>query len=76
MRSTSGWRERGIRPKDVGQILMRGDIDGNVVPGRNSGEWKCLVVGELHWTRREAGVATVVVRKDRLIIVTVEWMDP
>jgi hypothetical protein len=55
---------------------MRGDIDGNVVPGRKSGEWKCLVVGKLDWTPREAGVATVVVRKDRLIIVTVEWMDP
>jgi len=68
--------ERGIRPKDVRQILMRGDIDGDVVPGRKSGEWKCLVVGKLDWTPREAGVATVVVRKDRLLIVTVEWMDP
>jgi len=65
--------ERGIRPKDVRQILMRGDIDGD---GRKSGEWKRLVVGKLDWTPREAGVATVVVRKDRLIIVTVEWTDP
>ena len=46
------------------------------MPGSKSGEWKCLVVGKLDWTPHEAGVAAVVVRNDRLIIVTVEWMDP
>ena len=45
-------------------------------PGRNATEWRCLVVGRLDWTPREAGVATIIVRKDHLMIITVEWMDP
>jgi hypothetical protein len=31
-----------------------------------------LVVGPLEWSSREAVVVTVVVRRDRLIVVTVE----
>jgi hypothetical protein len=67
--------ERGIRPGDVQQVLRQGDIDGGIAPRTNATEWKCLVVGRLNWTPREAGVATIVVRKDYLIVVTVEWMD-
>ena len=69
-------QERGIGFDDVLEVLGRGDISGNIMPGKKPGEWKCLVVAPLEWTPREAGVATVVVRKDRLIIITVEWMDP
>jgi hypothetical protein len=68
--------ERGIGVDDVLQVLGRGDILGKITPGKKSGEWKCLVVGSLEWTPREAGVATVVVRKDRVVVITVEWMDP
>ncbi len=68
--------ERGFRPGDVRQVLLRGDIEGAITPGRKTGEWRCLVVGTLNWTSREAGVATVVVRTDHLMVVTVEWMDP
>ncbi len=68
--------ERGIELDDALEVFRLGDIDGKIVPGKKPGEWKCLVVGKLRWTPREAGVATVVVRRDRLIIVTVEWMDP
>jgi hypothetical protein len=68
--------ERGIGMNDVLQVLTRGDIVGDIMTGKRADERKCLVVGRLGWTSREAGVATVVVRKDRLIIVTVEWMDP
>jgi hypothetical protein len=67
--------ERGIRPGDVQRVLRQGDIDGDITSGRNATEWRCLVVGRLDWTPREAGVATIIVRKDYLIIVTVEWMD-
>lgn len=67
--------ERGIEQGDVLNILRLGDIEGKVVPGKRKGEWKCLVRGRLMWASRDAGVATVVVRKDRLIIVTTEWMD-
>ena len=68
--------ERGIELHDVIEVLRLGDIEGEIVPGKKAGEWRCLVVGKLRWTSREAGIATVVVRKDRLIVVTVEWMDP
>jgi hypothetical protein len=68
--------ERGIGLGDVRQVLLRGDIEGRIAPGRKAGEWRCLVVGRLDWTPREAGVATVVVRHDRLVVLTVEWMDP
>jgi hypothetical protein len=69
-------KERGFEIDDVYEVLARGDIPGAIEPGRELGEWKCLVVGRLHWTSRETGVATVVVRKERLVIITVEWMDP
>lgn len=68
--------ERGFDVSDVIELLRKGDIDGPVRAGRNPGEWRCLVVGRLAWSPREAGVATVVVREERLIIATVEWMDP
>ena len=68
--------ERGIEVADVLAIFRLGDIDGPITAGNKPGEWKCLVVGRLSWTSREAGVATVVVRKDRLIVVTTEWIDP
>ena len=67
---------RGIDLDDVLAIFRLGDIEGRIDPGRQPGEWRCLVVGRLPWTSREAGVATVVVRHDRLIVVTTEWMDP
>ena len=67
--------ERDIGFSDVHEILRRGNIEGAITPGRRAGEWRCLVVGKLDWTTREAGVATIVVRRDHLVIVTVEWMD-
>jgi hypothetical protein len=67
--------ERGIELADVLSILRLGDIEGDIEPGKKPGEWKCLVRGRLEWASRDAGVATVVVKKDRLIIITTEWMD-
>ena len=61
---------------DVGKLLRTGEIEGEVKPGANSGEWSCLVTGKFSLDGREAGVATIVVREERLIIKTVEWMDP
>jgi hypothetical protein len=68
--------ERGFEIDDVYEVLARGDIPGTIEPGKELGEWKCLVVGRLEWTSREAGVATVVIRRERLVVITVEWMDP
>lgn len=67
---------RGIELDDVMAVLRLGDIEGPINAGKGPDEWRCLVRGRLDWTAREAGVATVVVRRDRLIIITVEWMDP
>jgi hypothetical protein len=67
--------ERGISFDDVLEIFRLGDIEGTIEPGKRTDEWKCLVRGRLNWSGRDAGVATVVVRKDRLIVVTTEWMD-
>jgi hypothetical protein len=68
--------ERGIDVGDAREILRLGEIDGPVERGSEPGEWKCTVVGKLRWTTREAGVVTVVIRDERLLIITVEWMDP
>lgn len=68
--------ERGIDFFDVEGVLRNGEIDGEITPGRRAGEWKCLVVGRAELDARDMGVATVVVRKQRLIIKTVEWIDP
>lgn len=67
--------DRGIEVGDVLDILRLGDIEGAIKTGAKPGEWRCLVRGRLEWAGRDAGIATVVVRKDRLIIVTTEWMD-
>lgn len=68
--------ERGIRPRDAMSVLRIGDIEGDIVAGRKPGEWRCLIRGPLDWSSREIGVVTVVIAKRRLLIVTVEWMDP
>jgi hypothetical protein len=68
--------DRDIDADDVLHIFALGDISGAIEPGKRPGEWRCLVVSNLPWTSREAGVVTVVVRNERIIIVTVEWIDP
>jgi hypothetical protein len=69
-----GQRNLGIT--DALEILRLGDIDGDIKLGKNPGEWRCVVIGNLRWTSREAGVVTVVIRDTRLLVATVEWMDP
>lgn len=68
--------ERDFDAEDVLKIMALGDIDGPIIAGKRNGEWKCRVIGSLPWTSREAGVVTVVVREERLIFVTVRWIDP
>ena len=67
---------RDIDADDARKVLTIGDIQGDIVPGKNAGEWRCRVVGPLPWTSREAGVVTVVIREAKLLIVTVKWIDP
>ncbi len=68
--------ERGIELSDVLEVFAKGEIEGSITPGKRANEWRCLVVGGLPWTSRDAGVVAVVVRDERLIVITVEWMDP
>ena len=57
-------------------VLRLGTIDGPVQAGNRPGEWQCLVVAKVAPGSRDVGVATVVVQQQRLIIKTVEWIDP
>ena len=40
--------ERGFDFDDIAKIIELGDIDGEIVPGRREGEWRCRVIGKLN----------------------------
>ena len=50
-------------------------IDGAIVAGKKSGEWKCKVIRKAERSARWIGVVTVVIRDERLFVLTVEWED-
>ena len=52
--------ERNLDIFDALEVIRLGDIDGAIVPGKKSREWRCVVVGRLRWTTREAGVVSFV----------------
>lgn len=68
--------ERGFDFTDVETILRVGEISGGITPGESGGEWQCLVIGKPELNARDAGVAIVVDRARRIIVKTVEWIDP
>jgi hypothetical protein len=67
--------ERDIDIHDIRDVLCFGEIEGAIVPGVNPGEWKCKVTARPDQTSRRLGVVTVVIRNERLFLVTVEWED-
>jgi hypothetical protein len=67
--------ERAIDIQDALAVLRQGIIKGDVVPGKGAGEWKCKVVDKLDDTFRWLGVVTVVIKNERLFVLTVEWED-
>ncbi len=67
--------ERGIDMPDALKVLREGMIKGNIVPGNDPGEWKCKVADKAEGSSRSIGVVVVVIRQQRLRIVTVEWED-
>jgi hypothetical protein len=67
--------ERGFDVLDVKHVLKKGRIVGEIERGAKTGEWKAKVVGWLDGTTRNMGVVVVVVREQRLLIVTTEWED-
>jgi hypothetical protein len=57
------------------EVLRLGEIEGPIEPGVNPGEWKCKVTAKPDKSSRRLGVAVVVVRDERLFLLTVEWED-
>lgn len=66
--------ERSISDLDALRVLRTGTISGNISPGKYPGEWKCKVVAPIKG-RREVGVVTLLIRKRKLRVKTVEWED-
>jgi hypothetical protein len=69
--------ERGFDQEEVKRIVMKGRGAGPISAGRKRGDWECKIVSPLLDTSRAAGVITCVNqrKRNRLIIVTVEWED-
>jgi hypothetical protein len=67
--------ERDIDMDDALAVLRQGMIRGEITPGTNPGEWKCKVVDKPDDWHREIGVVAVVVKNQRILIITVEWED-
>jgi hypothetical protein len=67
--------DRGLDFDDLETILRKGIIREKIRPGKNLGEWKCLVEDKLPGNSRWTGVA-VVVKESHLLIATIEWVDP
>lgn len=49
-------------------------IKGEVKKGKRDGEYHCKVVRRIRGNR-EAGVVTIILPTDRLLVLTVEWED-
>jgi hypothetical protein len=67
--------QRDIDIHDATEVLRLGEIEGPIEPGVNPGEWKCKVTAKPDKSSRRLGVAVVVVRDERLFLLTVEWED-
>jgi hypothetical protein len=67
--------QRNIDLPDALAVLRQGEIKGDIVAGNSPGEWKCKVTGTALGSSRSIGVVTVVIRDQRLFIVTLEWED-
>lgn len=73
---THAWEranERSITFDDVFTILESGHIDGSPIKTAQ-GEWKCTLTRLIVGTR-SAGVVTIILRRDKLFIKTIMWMD-
>jgi hypothetical protein len=66
---------RSIDFTDALEILRRGHIKGDITPGERAGEWKCKVIDQLDRSSRWVGVPVVVIKDERILIITVEWED-
>lgn len=66
--------ERSISTEDALRVLRIGDLCGDITAGKSVGEWKCKIV-ERRRGARDIGVVTLVIREQRLLVLTAEWED-
>ena len=66
--------QRDITNRMALDVLRMGQIRGDIVAGKNVGEWKAKIVFPIPG-RREVGVVTVVEKESRIFVKTVEWED-
>jgi hypothetical protein len=65
--------EREIFADEIYRVLRTGFVDSEPEL-TEEGEWKCKVTLKLQ-TGRVAGVVTIILHKNKLLIKTVEWED-
>ena len=67
--------ERDFDTEDVIETLEKGELKGDIEPGKQPGEWKAKLIHQPFGTRRWMGVVTVIIRNEYIRIVTTEWED-
>ena len=67
--------ERSIDIQDALAVLRQGTIKDDIIPGKGANEWKCKVIDKMDEPPRWLGVVTVVIKNERLYVLTVEWED-
>jgi hypothetical protein len=65
---------RGISDVMAKRAIERGDLKGEVEPGKRPGEWKAKIVEKMKGAR-EIGVVTILIKNARIFVKTVEWED-
>lgn len=65
---------RDITDQMMFEVLRTGMVKGDVEAGKYPGEWKIKLVKQMKG-RREVGVVTIVVNRQKLFVKTVEWED-
>lgn len=56
-------------------VLKFGEIDGPIVAGESAGEWKCQLITSLELRSSYVAAETVVVRQERVIVLSAKWID-
>lgn len=66
--------QRGIDSDAVLRILRDGDVEGEPIETNTPGDWKIKMARKMG-NGRVAGVVTVLVQNNRLVLKTAEWED-
>ncbi|RAP42003.1 hypothetical protein BYZ73_06500 [Rhodovulum viride] len=66
--------QRDITSTMMFKVLRSGMLSGEVQNGKRVGDWVVKVTGSVPG-KRDVGVVTAVLARDRLVIITVQWED-